>query len=75
VRPTTTGSRSRALSTPGEANYNALEVEKSHKMSHGFYLDANDTLAKNLADNQGDTPTAFADEANYGVPISLRYSQ
>ena len=57
----------------GEANYNALEVEESHKMSHGFYLDANYTFAKNLADNQGDTPTAFAGEVNYGVPIANRF--
>jgi hypothetical protein len=42
-------------------------------MSHGFYLDANDTFAKNLADNQGDTPTAFAGEVNYGVPIANRF--
>ncbi|MFZ0941471.1 MAG: carboxypeptidase regulatory-like domain-containing protein, partial [Candidatus Sulfotelmatobacter sp.] len=41
----------------GEANYNALELEESHKISHGLYFDANYTLAKNLADNQGDTPT------------------
>jgi len=58
----------------GEANYNGLEVEESHKTSHGFYLDANYTLAKNLADNQGDTPTAFAGEVNYGVPIADRFN-
>jgi hypothetical protein len=57
----------------GEANYNALEVHESHRMSHGFYFDANYTLAKNLADNQGDTPTAFAGEVNYGVPIADRF--
>jgi hypothetical protein len=42
-------------------------------MSHGFYLDANYTFAKNLADNQGGTPTAFAGEVNYGVPIANRF--
>jgi hypothetical protein len=57
----------------GEANYNALEVEVSHKMSHGLYFDANYTLAKNLADNQGDNPTAFAGEVNYGIPIANRF--
>jgi len=57
----------------GEANYNALEVEESHKMSHGLYFSANYTLAKNLADNQGDTPTAYAGEVNYGVPIADRF--
>ncbi len=50
----------------GEANYNALQIEENHKTSHGLYFSANYTLAKNLADNQGDTPTAFAGEVNYG---------
>lgn len=57
----------------GEANYNALQVGESHRMSHGLYFDANYTLAKNLADNQGDTPTAFAGEVNYGIPIADRF--
>jgi hypothetical protein len=43
-------------------------------MSHGLYFDANYTLAKNLADNQGDNPTAFAGEVNYGVPIADRFN-
>jgi hypothetical protein len=56
----------------GEANYNALEVGENHK-AHGLYFDANYTLARNLADNQGDTPTAFAGEVNYGIPIANRF--
>jgi hypothetical protein len=58
----------------GEANYNALQIEESHKMAHGLYMDANYTFAKNLADNQGDTPTAFAGEVNYGIPIADRFN-
>ncbi len=58
----------------GEANYNALQIGESHRMSHGLYFDANYTLAKNLADNQGDNPTAFAGEVNYGVPIADRFN-
>jgi len=57
----------------GEANYNALQVEESHKMSHGFFFDASYTLAKNLADNQGDNPAAFAGEVNYGIPIANHF--
>jgi hypothetical protein len=57
----------------GEANYNALQIEENHKMSHGLYFSANYTLAKNLADNQGDTPTAYAGEVNYGIPIANRF--
>ncbi len=57
----------------GEANYNALQVEESHRTSHGLYFEVNYTLARNLADNQGDAPTAFAGEVNYGVPIADRF--
>jgi hypothetical protein len=42
-------------------------------MAHGLYFQANYTLAKNLADNQGDNPTAFAGEVNYGIPIANRF--
>ncbi len=58
----------------GKANYKALELELSHRMAHGFYYDANYTLASNKADNQGDTPTAFAGEVNYGIPIADRFN-
>ncbi len=58
----------------GIANYEAMEVEATHRMSHGLYFDANYTLAKNLADNQGSTPTAFAGEVNYGIPITDRFN-
>jgi hypothetical protein len=57
----------------GTANYQALEVDESHRMAHGLYFDANYTFAKNLADNQGDNPTAFAGEVNYGFPIADRF--
>ena len=57
----------------GGANYNALQIEENHKMSHGLYFSANYTLAKNLADNPGDTPTAYAGEVNYGIPIANRF--
>jgi Carboxypeptidase regulatory-like domain/TonB dependent receptor len=58
----------------GTANYEAMELEATHRMSHGLYFDANYTLAKNLADNQGSTPTAFAGEVNYGIPITDRFN-
>jgi len=57
----------------GKANYQALELEATHKAGHGLYADANYTFAKNLADNQGDVPAAFAGEVNYGVPIADRF--
>jgi hypothetical protein len=58
----------------GKQNYRALEGELTHQMAHGLYLDAGYTWAKNLADNQGNNPTAFAGEVNYGVPIADRFN-
>jgi len=57
----------------GKANYSAFELEATHKMAHGLYFDANYTLAKNQADNQGDAPSAFAGEVNYGIPTADRF--
>jgi hypothetical protein len=57
----------------GKANYQALEVEASRRMAHGLYYNANYTLAVNKADNQGDTPSGFAGEVNYGIPITDRF--
>ena len=58
----------------GEANYRALELDATHRMQHGLYFDANYTLAKNTADNQGDVPSGFAGEVNYGGPIANRFN-
>jgi len=58
----------------GEANYNAFELEATHHMAKGLYYDVNYTLAKNLADNQGSTPSGFAGEVNYGTPITNRFN-
>ncbi|WP_232298705.1 carboxypeptidase-like regulatory domain-containing protein [Granulicella tundricola] len=57
----------------GEANYHAFELEATHRLEHGLYFDANYTFAKNVADNQGDAPSAFAGEVNYGLPIADRF--
>jgi hypothetical protein len=57
----------------GEANYHALELQATHRMEHGLYYDANYTYAVNQADNQGDAPSAFAGEVNYGLPIADRF--
>jgi hypothetical protein len=57
----------------GESNYKALEIEATHRMAKGLYYDANYTLAKNQANNQGDNPSGFAGEVNYGYPIADRF--
>jgi hypothetical protein len=58
----------------GKANYKALELEVTHRMVKGLYYNANYTLAKNQADNQGDNPSGFAGEVNYGIPIADRFN-
>jgi hypothetical protein len=58
----------------GKQSYRAYEGELTHQMAHGLYLDAGYTWARNLADNQGDTPTSFAGEVNYGTPIADRFN-
>ena len=57
----------------GEANYHAFEIQVTHRLEHGLYVDANYTYAKSVADNQGDAPSAFAGEVNYGLPIADRF--
>jgi hypothetical protein len=57
----------------GKANYSAMELEATRRMAHGLYFDANYTFAKNQADNQGDAPSSFAGEVNYGLPIADRF--
>ena len=57
----------------GKANYSAFELEATRRMAHGLYFDANYTLAKNQADNQGDAPNSFAGEVNYGIPLADRF--
>ena len=57
----------------GENKYNALELQATHRMEHGLYFDGNYTFAKNIADNQGDNPSTFAGEVNYGLPIADRF--
>ena len=58
----------------GVANYNAFEIEGTHRMAKGLYYSGNYTYATNRADNQGDTPNSFAGEVNYGIPITNRFN-
>ena len=57
----------------GKANYRAIEFDLQHAPSSGLYFAANYTLAENKADNQGDVPSGFAGEVNYGTPIADRF--
>ena len=57
----------------GEDNYRAVVLEATRRMEHGLYFSANYTLAHNVADNQGDAPSAFAGEVNYGLAVTDRF--
>jgi hypothetical protein len=57
----------------GEDNYRAFVLEATRRMSRGLYFDANYTFAHNEADNQGDAPSGFAGEVNYGSAITDRF--
>jgi hypothetical protein len=58
----------------GKGNYHAIELEATRRMTNGLYFAANYTYANNAADNQGDAPSAFAGEVNYGLPIADRFN-
>jgi hypothetical protein len=58
----------------GEANYRALELDLTRRMQYGLSFDANYTLADSKADNQGDVPSSFAGEVNYGLPVADRFN-
>jgi hypothetical protein len=48
------------------SNYNALEVEGTHRMQNGFQFDSTFTWASALADNQGANGGSFAGERGGG---------
>jgi hypothetical protein len=57
----------------GGQNYQALELEASHRMARGLSYQANYTWAKNISDAQGDAPTAFQGETRYGLADLNRF--
>jgi hypothetical protein len=57
----------------GFANYQAVQVDASHRMSNGLFFQTNYTVAKNLSDAQGDAPGGFTSEVAYGLAVSNRF--
>jgi len=56
----------------GFANYQDLEVQLSHRMASGFYLQATYDWAKDLTDAGSDAPTAFGiEQGNVSGPNGL----
>jgi hypothetical protein len=57
----------------GGQNYQALELEGSHRMANGLSYNATYTWAHNISDAQGDAPTAFQGETRYGLADLNRF--
>jgi len=57
----------------GFQNYQAMELEVTHKMSHGLSFQANYTWAKDISDAQGDAPVGYGGETNYGLAVVNRF--
>jgi hypothetical protein len=57
----------------GGQNYQAMQVEATHRNAHGLFFQGNYTFAKNLSDAQGDAPTSFPGEIVYAAPVSDRF--
>jgi hypothetical protein len=51
----------------GGQNYQAMELEATHRMARGLSYHANYAWTHNISDAQGDAPTAFQGETRYGL--------
>jgi Carboxypeptidase regulatory-like domain/TonB dependent receptor len=58
----------------GGANYQAMEVEATHRTSKGLSFSANYTWAHNISDAQGDAPVGFGGETAYGLSLLDRFA-
>lgn len=57
----------------GHENYNALQLQATHRMGNGLSYQANYTWAHDLSDAQGDAPTTFQGETQYGLAVENRF--
>src|SRR5260370_10785752 len=57
----------------GFQNYQAMQLEVTHKTSHGLFFQANYTWARDISDAQGDVPAGYAAETNYGLAVVDRF--
>jgi hypothetical protein len=57
----------------GGQNYQAMELEATHRMARGLSYHANYTWTHNISDAQGDAPTAFQGETRYGLADLNRF--
>jgi Carboxypeptidase regulatory-like domain len=57
----------------GHENYHALELQATHRIGNGLSYQANYTWAHDLSNAQGDAPTAFQGETQYGLAVENRF--
>src|SRR5580658_9037990 len=57
----------------GFQNYQAMQLEVTHKTSHGLFFHANYTWTHDISDAQGDVPAGYAAETNYGLAVVDRF--
>lgn len=57
----------------GHQNYQAMELQATHRTGRGLTYQANYTWAHDLSDAQGDAPTAFQGETRYGLADENRF--
>src|SRR5580700_1816837 len=57
----------------GFQNYQAMQVEVTHRTGSGLSFQANYTWAHDISDAQGDGPTAFAGETSYELAVVNRF--
>jgi Carboxypeptidase regulatory-like domain len=58
----------------GHQNYQALQLQATHRTGKGLSYQANYTWAHDLSDAQGDAPTAFQGETRYGLADEDRFN-
>jgi hypothetical protein len=63
-----------SLENLGFQNYQAMQVEATHKTGNGLSFQANYTWAHDISDAQGDAPTAFPGETSYGLAVLDRFA-
>jgi hypothetical protein len=57
----------------GFQNYQAMELEVSHRMSNGLSFQADYTWAHDVSDAQGDAPIGYGGETAYGLAVTDRF--
>ena len=58
----------------GHQNYQALQLQATHRTGKGLSYQANYSWAHDLSDAQGDAPTAFQGETRYGLADEDRFN-